>query len=268
MGKGIHMADVPAHAAVDRALTILECLGRHSAGVSLQEMSALTGIPKPSLHRTLSVMRARGFAVQDEPGSVYLLGPAALEAAFSFHADLDLRQVLHPLVRDVSTLFGQTCHAATLVGGEITYVDKVERTGGLRLTSVIGGRNPAHATGVGKALLAEVLPDRDAVQGWVDRYGPLGARTAHTVTTADALHRALGKVRKQGWAVDDEESEVGLLCVGVHVPLVFGKISPLTGISLTGMRTQMTDLGIERIGEYMLERVTKFDFTSTPKSPS
>jgi IclR family acetate operon transcriptional repressor len=261
------MADVPAHAAVDRALTILECLGSHSAGVSLQEMSTITGIPKPSLHRTLSVMRARGFAVQDEPGSAYLLGPAALETAFSFHANLDLRQVLHPLVRDVSTHFGQTCHAATLTGGEITYVDKVERTGGLRLTSVIGGRNPAHATGVGKALLAEVLRDRDLVEEWVERHGPLEARTPNTVTTADALYRALSTVHKKGWAVDDEESEVGLLCVGVHVPLVFAEISPATGVSLTGLRAQMTEIGIERIGEYMLQRVTEFAYTSTGKSP-
>ena len=93
---------------MDRALQVLEHLGRHPAGLTLLELSSATGVPKPSLHRILASMRARGFAAQLQSGGVYVLWPAALEAAFTFHAKLDLRQLLHPLVLEVNRTFGQT----------------------------------------------------------------------------------------------------------------------------------------------------------------
>src|SRR5690349_17933145 len=107
-----HSAETTAssHVAVDRALRVLSFLGTRPAGASLLEISVSTGIPKPSLHRTLSAMRARGFASQPEPGGPYLLGPAVLEAAFTFHAGLDLRQLLHPLAVQIRDHFRQTCH--------------------------------------------------------------------------------------------------------------------------------------------------------------
>src|SRR4051794_3180259 len=164
MLRAVDVGASPSHQAVDRALQVLEHLGRHPAGCTLQELSVATGVPKPSLHRILASMRARGFAAQLESGGVYVLGPAALEAAFTFHSKLDLRQLLHPLVRSVSSTFQQTSHLAVFADPMIVYVDKIEADIGIRITSVVGGRNPAHATGVGKALLAHELPDDAAVR--------------------------------------------------------------------------------------------------------
>ena len=172
------------HNAVDRAMRVLTFLGTRPQGASLLEISTSTGIPKPSLHRTLTAMRGRGYASQSGPGGPYLLGPAVLEAAFTFHAGLDLRRLLHPLAAKVRDHFRQTCHVVVLDGAQVTYIDKVEADIGVRITSVIGGRNPAHATGVGKALLADALPDAGAVRDWVAEHGPLAQRTSHTLTTA------------------------------------------------------------------------------------
>lgn len=255
-------AATPAHLAVDRALQVLTFLGRHPAGASLLQMSTGLGVPKPSLHRILSSMRARGFAAQRETGGVYLLGPAALEAAFTFHAGFDLRQVLHPLVLAVRDRFQQTAHLACLAGGEISYVDKVEANIGVRITSVIGGRNPAHATGVGKVLLAHMLGDQTAVGEWIAEHGPLVRRTPNTATTVGELAAALTAVRDTGWAVDDEESEQGLICVAARVPMVFGELSPQTAVSVTGLREPMRAYGLDRIGAELLGLIAAFDFAS------
>lgn len=256
------MVPQPAHVAVDRALQVLSFLGAHPGGASLAEVAAATGVPKPSVHRALTAMRERGFATQPETGGAYLLGRAALEAAFTFHAGLDLRRLLRPLADRVRDRFGQTCHVAVLDGAQITYVEKVEADLGVRLTSVVGGRNPAHATAVGKALLAAELPDDAAVLEWVQEHGPLAPRTASTATTAQALAASLAGVRRRGWALDDEESEEGLVCVGACVPLVFGALVPRVAVSVSGLRPQMARRGVAAMGAELCELVAGFEFAA------
>jgi IclR family transcriptional regulator, acetate operon repressor len=262
MLRAVDVAASPSHQAVDRALQVLEHLGRHPAGLTLQELSSATGVPKPSLHRILASMRARGFAAQLQSGGVYVLGPAALEAAFTFHAKFDLRQLLHPLVVAVNDTFGQTAHLAVLSGPMIVYIDKLEADIGVRITSVVGGRNPAHATGVGKALLVQELPDDAAVRRWVTEHGPLAKRTATTATTATALAKELRDTRERGYAIDDEESEMGVLCVAARVPLVFGDLTPPTAVSVTGLKQRMVEMGIERIAKELLGLIQSFEFAS------
>ena len=112
------------HNAVNRAMRVLTFLGTRPQGASLLEISTSTGIPKPSLHRTLTAMRGRGYASQSEPGGPYLLGPTVLEAAFTFHAGLDLRRLLHPLaakVRDHCCLTASGCYGKAQVTAPIVY---------------------------------------------------------------------------------------------------------------------------------------------------
>lgn len=265
------MSDIeapPAHRAVDRALEVIAYLGAHPRGVSLHDLSAATGTPKPTLHRILRSMRERGFAAQPDPGGDYYLGAAAVEAAFRFHAGLDLRQILRPLLVQVQRSAGQTVHLATLEGAEVVYLDKLDADLGIRLSSVVGGRNPAPVTGVGKALLAAQLPDPGAVAAWVERHGPLVRRTPSSLTSAAALERELEATRARGYAVDDEESEESLLCVAAVVPLVFGPASPPVAISITGLKTRMTALGVEGLGTALLAAVDAFAFRATTGQPS
>jgi IclR family transcriptional regulator, acetate operon repressor len=258
----------PAHRAVDRALEVITYLGAHPSGVSLHDLAAATGTPKPTLHRILRSMRERGFAAQPEPGGAYFLGAVAVEAAFRFHAGLDLRRILRPLLVQVQQDAGQTVHLATLDGADVVYLDKLEAGLGIRLSSGVGGRNPAHVTGVGKALLAAQLTGAAAVEAWVQRYGPLAARTPNSVTTASALARELDAARSRGYAIDDEESEESLLCVATVVPLVFGAASPTVAISVTGLRTRMTALGVETLGTRLLAAVDAFAFRARTDHPT
>lgn len=256
-------AHAPSHQAIDRALQVISLLGTKPSGASLQELSSATGIPKPSLHRILSSMRDRGFASQLKPGGSYLLGPAALEAAFRFHSSLDLRQLLRPLMDEIQDFSGQTIHLATIDGPEVVYLDKLESSIGVRLTSVIGGRNPAHATGVGKALLSRQLRTTEEVYAWATQHAPLASRTASTITTAADLAVALEETRERGYAIDDEESESSLYCVAACVPLVFGPlISPLA-ISVTGLKDRMQKLGTEALGTSLVRMIENFEFSAS-----
>jgi IclR family acetate operon transcriptional repressor len=257
-------AELPAHRAVDRTLQVITHLGAHPAGSSLQDLSAATGTPKPTLHRILRAMRERRFAAQPEPGGDYFLGAAAVEAAFRFHEGLDLRRLLRPLLEQVQRSTGQAVHLATLEAAEVTYVDKIEADLGIRLSSVVGGRNPAHATGVGKALLAARLADDAAVEAWVRQHGPLQPRTPQTLTTPAALACELALTRSRGYAIDDEESEEGLLCVAAVVPLVFGPLSPAVALSITGLRTRMTTIGVDALGAELRGAISRFDFGAAP----
>src|SRR5262249_34778371 len=159
----------------------------------------------------------------------------------------DLRQVLHPLVLAIRDKFQQTTHLACLTGGEISYIDKVEANIRVPITSLIGGPHPAPAPRVGEATLgplpggggAVLRGGDDAVRDWVNEHGPLLQRTPHTATTAEQLAEALRAVREKGFAVDNEESEPGLVCVAACVPMVFGELSPLTAVSVTGLRDPM-----------------------------
>lgn len=202
---------------VDRVLALARRLAEFPAGVALDELARVTGSPKSTVHRGLAALRRAGFARQDEHGR-YLLGDDFLRLAFEFHeARPDLARV-RPALDDLVARVHETVHYTVLDGADVVYRAKVDpaRTT-VQLTSVIGGRNPAHATAGGKALLAQLLPDREAVESWIGLHGPLLQRTENTITRSEALARELAEIRGRGYALDKEENEYGVNCLAYAV---------------------------------------------------
>jgi DNA-binding IclR family transcriptional regulator len=146
--------------------------------------------------------------------------------------------------------FGETAHYAQLDGGEVVYVAKVMRHDhdGVRLGSRVGGRNPAHCTGVGKLLLSYALPSRDAVDAYAAAH-PLVARTSATLVTAQQLHADLEGVRARGYSIDREENEAGVGCVALPVFVGPGP-QPSGAVSVTTiMRRTPLEALLERVDE-------------------
>jgi IclR family transcriptional regulator, KDG regulon repressor len=245
-------------ASIDRALRILALIGRAPRGLSLDELAAELDIPKSSLHRILSALKFRQFVWQPETGGTYFLGNELLATAFRFHDSLDLRALIHPLLLRLTAEVNETTHMAILDGADIVYQDKIETTHSIKLSSVIGGRNPAHATGVGKALLAWTYPSDEAIRAWAAHWGPLPRPTDRTVTSGDQLAEELAGVRERGYALDVEENEVGVRCAAV--PVFLGKVIPAAGISVTvlGFRADLRRLG--ELGQYL--RATAADWSA------
>ena len=218
----------------DRVLAVLKELAGHPDGVGLEELTRTMGSPKPTVHRALVALRRAGLAEQDAHGH-YLLGDEFLRLAFTHHEARPEHVRIRPALEQLAARYGETAHYAVLDGRDVVYRAKVDPTvGALRLTSTIGGRNPAHATGVGKLLLAYHLPTRAAVADWVGAEG-LVRRTPHTRCTVDDLHRDLEEIRERGFATDDQENETGINCVALPVYSTSSG-TPSGSVSVSGLR--------------------------------
>jgi len=197
-------------------LAVLAELARHADGASLEEMTRAVASPKPTVHRALASLCRFGFAARDGHGR-YVLGDEFLRLAFAHHEARPDHLRIAPVLSALAERYGETAHYAVLDGRTVVYRAKVDPpAGALRLSSTIGGRNPAHSTAVGKLLLTYALADDDAVTAWA-REQPLARLTPRTLTSADAFAAELRAIRGRGYAVDDQENDPGIVCLAVPV---------------------------------------------------
>jgi DNA-binding IclR family transcriptional regulator len=230
----------------DRVLAVLAELAGHPAGIGLEDIARAVESPKPTVHRALAALRRAGFAAQDGHGR-YVLGDEFLRLAFAHHeARPDHVRVL-PILEALCDRYGETVHYATLDGRSVVYRAKLDPPhGAVRLTSVVGGRNPAHCTAVGKVLLADALRTEEAVRVWVGGR-PLETPTARSIGAVEALHAELVRIRDRGYGTDDQENEPGVNCVAVlaHLtsPTVASGAVSVSGLAYrTPLRTLVDDL--------------------------
>jgi DNA-binding IclR family transcriptional regulator len=140
-----------------------------------------------------------------------------------------LAERARPHLERLAAAAGETAHLCILDDGEVLYLEKVEPTRTVRVPSSVGQRNPAHCTAVGKALLAH-LPEAE-VDVVIRRRG-LKSFTPNTITSPTLLKRELKAVRERGYAVDDEEIDEGLRCIGAPVRDASGRV--VASMSIAG----------------------------------
>jgi IclR family transcriptional regulator, acetate operon repressor len=200
----------------DRVIAVLTELAEHPLGVTLDELAGILHSSKPTVHRALATLRRAGLADLMGRG-VYVLGDEFVRLALR---NLDGRPEtirIQPLLEELAEVTGETAHYAILAGTEIVYRAKADPPhGAVRLTSVVGGRNPAHSTSVGKALLGERAHSVAELTDYLGP-GPLEARTPNTITGLPELVADLEATARRGYAIDDEENELGITCVAVPV---------------------------------------------------
>lgn len=210
----------------DRVLAVLSELAKRSDGSTLDELATALQSPKPTVHRALVALRRAGFAEQIGRG-LYQLGDEFLRLAFTNHAARPEAVRVLPALQRLADRFGETAHYAVLEGNEVVYRAKVDPPeGAVRLTSVIGGRNPAYRTAVGKLLLSRAVSTIDELQTRL-LDSDLEAHTEHSITSVSALWIELERIRTAGYAVDDQENELGINCLAV--PVTAGTLGPGSG---------------------------------------
>lgn len=199
-----------------RALDVLDDIAARGPGTQLQ-LSTRLGIPKSSLHALLRTMTARGWLQTDPTGSVYQLGIHSLVVSSAY---LDADPVVaraSACMDEIATATEETVHLGRLDGSDIIYTAKRESAHPLRMHSAVGRRLPAYATSLGRAILAQqpetvrhtMVPDS------------IEAITSHTTTDKDAVLAIIEKAATLGYAVESEESCLGVRCFGVALP--FGR---------------------------------------------
>lgn len=222
--------------SVDRALDILEVMAGAGGETSLSEAAAAAALPLPTMHRIMRTLVARGY-VRQLPSRRYALGPRLIPLGES--ASAMLAAWARPWLAELVESLGETANLSMLDGDHATYVAQVPSRHAMRMFTEVGRRVHLHSTGAGKALLAQL--EDDSVAKLTQRVG-LPAATEHSITSPDALARELALVRRQGFAIDDGEQDIGVRCVAV--PIVGG--SSLFAISVSGPSARMNPELVER----------------------
>jgi DNA-binding IclR family transcriptional regulator len=238
----------PRVQSLDRALDLLEALA--SAGeLGVSDLAARTGLVPSTAHRLLSTLVERGYAAQSASGGRYLIGYKLLELASGLQdrverIKLAAREHLEAIQRET----GETTNLVVLEGRDVVYVDKVDGTRSVRLFLEVGRAIPAHTSGAGKAILAwRSREDVAALLGG----SPLGRSTARTITTLDALEQDLARIRRRGFATDNEEHEEGVACVGT--PVFDHRGISVAALSVSGPTTRILNADTADLGALLRE---------------
>lgn len=197
-----------------RVLDIFEALSASPRGLSFTALQQALGIPKSSLHALLDVLVARGYLELDAARRVYTVGIRLWERSQAYQRHHDLVKEALPAMETIVGAINETVQLATLDGLENVYLAKVDSSHPLRLQSEVGKRLPAYATGLGKALLAELEAGPLAVQLRDQALVPF---TPHTLANADALLAELARTHARGFAIDNQEFTPGLCCLAVPI---------------------------------------------------
>ena len=218
--------------SVERAFQLLEVLA-DSGGVStLSDLAAASGLPMPTIHRLVRTLVQQGYVRQDTARR-YTLGPRLIRLGET--AGRLLGSWARPYLAELMEATGETANLAVLEAGEVVYVGQVPSRHSMRMFTEVGRRVQPHCTAVGKILLAQ-LPREEAAG--VLGGAALPAHTEHTVTDPARLLSQFDAVRAGGYAVDDQEQEIGVRCIAVLVP---GAPTP-TALSISGPEARVQAL--------------------------
>jgi IclR family KDG regulon transcriptional repressor len=227
--------------SIIRAFSIIEYLAGCEDWVGLRTLARDLGIDASTAYRFLASLKELGYVTQDPDHSRYQL---TLKFAWLSAKVLDKVQLRHgalPFLEDLRGITNETTHLAVREGNQIVYIAKLDAQQPMQMRSRIGDRGYLHSTALGRAILAH-LPLRDLEALLPRLETPI--LTKNTITNLDALHDELKRVRERGYAIDNEENEVGIRCVAAPV---FDHVGQVAGaVSLSGWTISMT---LERVAQ-------------------
>ncbi len=223
---------------------MLETVAQEPEGLSNADISRKLKIPKSSASYILRTLESQGYLNRDGETGRYRVGLKVLSLSRGALTGLDVREVAAPVMRHLMERTSLTCHLAILDGPDAVYIEKVEPQGFIKMDTWVGRRMKVHATSVGKSLAAHIPQERLEK---ILRERGMEKRTPKTITTWPRLLKELEKVRAQGFAVDDEENNLGARCVGAPI---FGQDGAVeASIGLSGTINQVNSHTMPRIVE-------------------
>lgn len=226
---------------IDRAVALLDALAQHEDGTNLKVLGLDAGLSPSTTFRILAALQAHGLVTRDEAGH-YLLGPRLTRWAARVKVAGDIREVARPVMERLRNELRETVNLTVRQGDEVVYVERATSSRMMRVEQVIGSRAPLHVTAVGKLMLGE--DGRTAMVDYAKRTG-LPAYTANTLNTEAKLLKNINLSLAQGYALDNEEAELGVGCIGALIRDASGQA--VAGLSVSAPRDRRQDAWIERV---------------------
>ncbi|MBB3931401.1 IclR family pca regulon transcriptional regulator [Kaistia hirudinis] len=224
-----------------KGLAVIESFSIDQPRQSISEVAAATGLDRATARRCLLTLAHLGYA--DYDGKFFTLTPRVLRLGTACLATMPLPQLVQPLLDELSERIDESSSVSILDGAEIVYVARAAQRKVMSITLMPGSRLPAYCTSMGRVLLA-ALPEAEARE----RLGaaPLPRRTPYTLTDPDAILAELARIRTDGYAVIDQEVEIGLRSIAV--PLVSSRRQTVAALNL----------GLPARGEPIAELVERY----------
>lgn len=213
---------------LERAFDILEILSESGTPMTLSELSKAAGLSKSTAHRILGSLLSRSYAART-PGGSYTIGFKIIELAGTNINNLELLTEAKPYLSKITRELDLTAHLGILDGPDVVYLEKLDGHPNSQLYTQVGHRSPGFCSSIGKCLMAGM--SREELGDVLDMCD-FKKYTPNTITDRREFVRHLRQVRLQGWAMDDEEYEIGHRCIGVTVYDFRGL--PVAAISASG----------------------------------
>jgi DNA-binding IclR family transcriptional regulator len=224
---------------IDRSAKLLDSIANYEGPVSLKILSADTGLHPSTAYRILAALTGIGLVERDSAGH-YMLGRKILQLASRVRRGVDIRQEAISVMESLRDELGETVNLTVREGDEVIYIERVSPKRMMRVEQVIGSRAPLHVTAVGKLLLGEL---GDAfLRAYAKRTG-LPAYTTHTLSNLEALRKNVYEAVANGYALDNEEAELGVGCIGVLIRDSSGDV--MAGLSVSAPMDRRKDEWIE-----------------------
>lgn len=226
--------------ALEKSVAILDCLAKSAEGLTLSAICKQLGLPKTSTYSILCTLQAHNY-VRKNPNSTFSLGLRLFSLGMQSVRHIDRKEIFVPHLEKLRDETHFTVHLCTYENGESVCLEKIEGFGGIRFLSYVGERKVLNVSACGKAMAA-FLPE-DELSLMFNK--GLLSLTANSISTETAFRQHLEEIRQYGYAVDDEEGEIGVRCIGVPILMsdgtVFGAIS---------LSTLKSHLQMQKIPEY------------------
>jgi DNA-binding IclR family transcriptional regulator len=234
--------------SVDRTLTILEVLSDYSDGLGITDISERVNLHKSTVYRLLSTLSYKGYVVQDEETSKYKITFKLFELGSKKVDKLDLLNCSKSYTKALMESVNEVVHLVIREDTEIVYIDKVEANNTISMASRVGKRNPMYCTATGKGMLA-FMPEEEVLKVW--NSSKIIKLTKNTNTDFILFKKELQAIKKNGYAIDDEENEMGVRCVGAPIFNINGKVAG--AISVSGPMHRVTEDKIDFISNELIK---------------
>lgn len=225
-----------------RGLTLLEMIGEERDGATVTELAAAAQLDKGTVSRLLSTLRDAGWAYQSPEDRRYRLAGKALSLSHDYTNRVDLRALAMPLLSDLRDEWNETVHLGVIEDADVVYVERLAPTTTVQVVSIVGQRMPIASTAMGKAFLS-ALPAEERDRRAAEQ--PLVRRTEHSIVDHATFIADLVRSAERGYAIDAEENDAEITCVGSAVTDVTGR--PIATISVSGpsyrMKKQVDEVG-------------------------